>query len=124
MVGIGEKLKTSSILVVDDNPSNVLLLEALLQQEGYINVESTTRSTLVKSLYQENNYDLILLEIPSFERSSFLFKSFASFADLVLMVFKCKQSNRKKIDPMIKEINSLNLDNVKGVLNVINKKFN
>ncbi len=56
-------LKESRILVVDDNPSNVLLLEALLQQEDYHNVSSTTDPTQVKPLHQENEYDLILLDI-------------------------------------------------------------
>ncbi|MDV7340546.1 response regulator [Terasakiella sp. A23] len=56
-------LKESKILVVDDNPSNVLLLEALLQQEDYENVASTTDPTQVKGLHQENEYDLILLDI-------------------------------------------------------------
>ncbi|NVK19143.1 MAG: response regulator [Methylocystaceae bacterium] len=56
-------LKESKILVVDDNPSNVLLLEALLQQEDYQNVTSTTDPTQVKGLHQGNEYDLILLDI-------------------------------------------------------------
>lgn len=56
-------LKESKILVVDDNPSNVLLLEALLQQEDYQNVSSTTDPTTVKDLHIENDYDLILLDI-------------------------------------------------------------
>jgi putative two-component system response regulator len=56
-------LKNSKILVVDDNPSNVLLLEALLQQEDYINISSTTDSTLVKELHAAHDYDLILLDI-------------------------------------------------------------
>lgn len=56
-------LKNSKILVVDDNPSNVLLLEALLQQEDYLNVSSTTDSTVVKDLHNAHDYDLILLDI-------------------------------------------------------------
>ncbi|SCA55336.1 Response regulator receiver modulated metal dependent phosphohydrolase [Candidatus Terasakiella magnetica] len=56
-------LKDSKILVVDDNPSNVLLLEALLQQEDYHNISSTTDPTQVRSLHEENDFDLILLDI-------------------------------------------------------------
>jgi cyclic di-GMP phosphodiesterase len=56
-------LKESKILVVDDNPSNVLLLEALLQQEDYQNVASTTDPTQVRELHNKNDYDLILLDI-------------------------------------------------------------
>lgn len=56
-------LKNSKILIVDDNPSNVLLLEALLQQEDYANINSTTDSTQVQGLHREHDYDLILLDI-------------------------------------------------------------
>ncbi len=58
-----EILKEAKILVVDDNPSNVLLLEALLQQEDYHNVTSTTDPTTVRGLHDENDFDLILLDI-------------------------------------------------------------
>jgi len=58
-----EILKESRILVVDDNPSNVLLLEALLQQEDYNNVSSTTDPTQVRRLHEDNDFDLILLDI-------------------------------------------------------------
>lgn len=72
---------------------------------------------------RNSDYDLVLFETPSFEDSSYFFKNFASLSDLILMVFKCNCSSRKKIDLMIKEINSLGLSNVKGVLNVIDPKY-
>lgn len=56
-------LKNSKILVVDDNPSNVLLLEALLQQAGYLNIESTTDPTSVIARHRQEDFDLILLDI-------------------------------------------------------------
>jgi putative two-component system response regulator len=56
-------LKTSKILIVDDNPSNVLLLEALLQQEDYENVTTTTDPTEVATLHKEHDFHLILLDI-------------------------------------------------------------
>ncbi len=51
------------ILIVDDNPANVMLLEKILEQEDFSNVQSTTDSRTVKGLYQENKFDLILLDI-------------------------------------------------------------
>jgi len=57
------QLKQSHILIVDDNPANVLLLEALLNQADYKNVSSTTDPTEVAPLHQHENYDLILLDI-------------------------------------------------------------
>jgi len=43
---------TAKILIVDDEPTNVRLLERLLQATGYRNLESTTDSRRVLELYQ------------------------------------------------------------------------
>ena len=51
------------ILIVDDNASNVRLLEALLAAAGYSCVTATQDSTKVCALHQKYNYDLILLDI-------------------------------------------------------------
>lgn len=58
-----DKIKDSCILVVDDNPANVLLLEQLLEEEGYDNVLSTTDSREVVEIYQNQTVDMILLDI-------------------------------------------------------------
>ena len=56
-------LSTSKILIVDDEPANVALLEAILDQEGYSNVISTTDPRDVVGLFQTHDLDLILLDI-------------------------------------------------------------
>ncbi|SEA21875.1 response regulator receiver modulated metal dependent phosphohydrolase [Desulfuromusa kysingii] len=53
----------AKILIVDDNPSNVALLEAVLDEEEYENIYSTTDPTQVLSLYREHTFDLLLLDI-------------------------------------------------------------
>lgn len=53
----------SSILVVDDQEANVLLLERLLQETGYTNVTSTRNPREVGSLHRQHGYDLILLDL-------------------------------------------------------------
>jgi PAS domain S-box-containing protein len=53
----------ASILIVDDQKSNVLLLEEMLQQAGYIRIESTTDPDEVCRLHQNERYDLILLDL-------------------------------------------------------------
>jgi len=60
---ITDKLKDSCILVVDDKPANVLLLEQLLEEEGYRNVLSTTDSREVIDIYRDQSVDMILLDI-------------------------------------------------------------
>lgn len=51
------------ILIVDDQESNVQLLEQLLQSAGYTGVTSTTAPEEVCDLHQRNAYDLILLDL-------------------------------------------------------------
>lgn len=53
----------ASILIVDDQPTNVHLLEQLLGDAGYTNVSSTTDPVSVRKLYRDNKYDLILLDL-------------------------------------------------------------
>ena len=51
------------ILVVDDQEANVLLLQKMLADAGYVSVTSTMRSTEVCKLHRKNRYDLILLDL-------------------------------------------------------------
>jgi putative two-component system response regulator len=51
------------ILIVDDEPGNVLLLEHLLELGGYEDVHSTTDPTRVDALYGELRPDLVLLDL-------------------------------------------------------------
>ena len=60
---LDDQLKDASILVVDDEGSNVLLLKRLLQQAGYTNVRSTTDPREVVPLYNAAPPDLILLDL-------------------------------------------------------------
>src|ERR1700709_2684672 len=51
------------ILVVDNEPANVLLLERLLQRWGYENVVSTTDSSLAAALAAREPVSLVLLDL-------------------------------------------------------------
>jgi PAS domain S-box-containing protein len=53
----------ASILIVDDQESNVSLLEELLRQAGHTHVSSTTKPQEVCALHRANRYDLILLDL-------------------------------------------------------------
>src|SRR3989338_1045162 len=53
----------ASILIVDDQESNVSLLEQLLREAGYACVASTMNPQEVAALHRENRYDLILLDL-------------------------------------------------------------
>jgi PAS domain S-box-containing protein len=51
------------ILIVDDQESNVLLLESLLDSAGYTNVTNTTNPVEVCALHRKHAFDLILLDL-------------------------------------------------------------
>jgi diguanylate cyclase (GGDEF)-like protein/PAS domain S-box-containing protein len=56
-------IRRAHILVVDDEPVNVQLLEFLLKTSGYENVASTTDPRQVASLHLQHRYDLIILDL-------------------------------------------------------------
>jgi len=53
----------ASILIVDDQESNVALLEELLKQAGHTRVSSTMKPQEVCGLHRKHRYDLILLDL-------------------------------------------------------------
>ena len=53
----------AKILIVDDLPANVLLLERMLTGAGYASVASTLDPRAVSDLHQKNDYDLIVLDL-------------------------------------------------------------
>ena len=53
----------AGILVVDDNKTDVSLIERMLRSAGYTSVESTTDPKRVCELYREHRYGLILLDL-------------------------------------------------------------
>jgi PAS domain S-box-containing protein len=57
------EILNASILIVDDQESNVSLLEQLLSESGYKNVSSTMNPKEVCDLHRKNHYDLILLDL-------------------------------------------------------------
>lgn len=61
----------ASILIVDDQQANVLLLEQMLRNAGYLRITSTMDSRTVCALHQEHRYDLILLDLQMPEMDGF-----------------------------------------------------
>jgi PAS domain S-box-containing protein len=53
----------ANILVVDDLEANVILLEEMLREAGYLRVTSTMNPREVCDLHRRNGYDLILLDL-------------------------------------------------------------
>jgi putative two-component system response regulator len=57
------RLTDARILVVDDERVNVVLLERILEQDGYRNVKSVTDPTEAAALYDQFEPDLVLLDL-------------------------------------------------------------
>jgi PAS domain S-box-containing protein len=62
MIDIAEIL-SAKILIVDDQESNIQLLEQLLHGSGYTGVSSTMHPEEVCALHRKNQFDLILLDL-------------------------------------------------------------
>jgi two-component system sensor histidine kinase DegS len=62
MITSGDVLK-SSILIVDDQEANVVLLEQMLRGAGYVSLTSTRDPHQVGELHRLNHYGLILLDL-------------------------------------------------------------
>lgn len=57
------EILAASILVVDDQEANVLLLQQMLGEAGYTRVAATMDPREVCALHRRNGYDLILLDL-------------------------------------------------------------
>ena len=62
MITVSEILN-ANVLIVDDQQSNVLLLEQILRDTGYTRVASTMDPHAVAAMHRENRFDLILLDL-------------------------------------------------------------
>jgi PAS domain S-box-containing protein len=57
------EILNASILIVDDQEANVMLLEQMLRNGGYTNITTTQNPVEVLGLHQQHRYDLILLDL-------------------------------------------------------------
>lgn len=56
-------LQSATMLIVDDEPINVKLLERMLQSFGYHGLVSTTDPRTVLDLFQAHDFDLVILDL-------------------------------------------------------------
>ena len=56
-------IKTSKILIVDDEPINLIVVSELLDMDKYSNVTAIEDPYKAVDAYQQNDFDLILLDV-------------------------------------------------------------
>jgi PAS domain S-box-containing protein len=65
------EILNASILIVDDQEANVMLLEQMLRDAGYLCITTTMDPRTVCSLHSAHRYDLILLDLQMPEMDGF-----------------------------------------------------
>lgn len=60
---LADEIKNAKILVVDDEPVNILLLQRFLDKAAYTHVDTESDARNVVQRYLDNDYDLVLLDI-------------------------------------------------------------
>ncbi|NOQ65582.1 MAG: response regulator [Methyloprofundus sp.] len=68
---INKAVYQAKLLIIDDEPINIKLLEKILQRKGYINIHSTTEPKKVEALCADTEFDLFLLDIRMPEMDGF-----------------------------------------------------
>lgn len=58
-----EEIRGASIMIVDDQPANVRILEKIFAREGYSNVRATNDPRDVVGMFEESVPDLLLLDL-------------------------------------------------------------
>lgn len=65
------EILSATILIVDDQEANVMLLEQMLRNEGYSNITTTQHPREVHALHEKHRFDLILLDLQMPEMDGF-----------------------------------------------------
>src|ERR1700733_15257749 len=64
-------IQSGRVLIVDDQPSNILLLERMLRHAGFTSMRSTTDPDAVLSIFAEFQPDILLLDLHMPGRTGF-----------------------------------------------------
>lgn len=99
---LAEQIKNASILVVDDNASNVELLREILTHDGYTRIRGETDPRKVVGLCEAEHYDLLLIDVrmphmSGFELMEKLRPVFGSdYVPILVLTAQTDQETRRK----------------------------
>jgi PleD family two-component response regulator len=84
---LSEIILNAKILIIDDEITNIRLLEKILLREGYVNISLTTDSRDAVSMFADDEPDLILLDLHMPHQTGFeVMASLASLQDSTVLV--------------------------------------
>lgn len=98
MSTIRDEVRNGKILVVDDNKSNLLLLESILDIAGFHYITSTNNPCEVAELHRKYDFDLILLDyrMPDMNGLDVL-KNLPHYRNYLPVIMLTGQSDRSQI---------------------------
>ncbi|MGK9230123.1 response regulator [Inquilinus limosus] len=121
-------MRRSTILIVDDEPANVVLLERLLKREGFTRLLATTDPRRALPLFQEHPVDLVLLDLMMPELDGYaLLETFSRLIPartylpiLVLTADATLAARRRALSLGAKDFLTKPFDAVEAVLRIFN----
>ena len=121
-------LRASTILIVDDEPANVSLLERILKREGFTALISTTEPREALRLFREHPVDLVLLDLMMPDLDGFaLLETFARLIPdnsylpiLVLTADATLPTRRRALSLGAKDFLTKPFDAIEAVLRIFN----
>ncbi len=128
MIDSTDLTRRSTILIVDDEPANIALLERLLKREGFERLLSTTDPREALRLFQANAVDLVLLDLMMPDLDGFaLLETFARLIPpnsylpiLVLTADATLPARRRALSLGAKDFLTKPFDAVEALLRIFN----
>lgn len=122
-----QQCQNACILIVDDQMTNIMLLESILRNAGYTQVHSTQDPTQVMSLFKELSPDLICLDIRMPELNGFqvmgqlkIINKHAFLPILVLTSEEDRETRLRALESGAKDFLHKPFDNVEVLMRIRN----
>ncbi len=124
MIALSE-IQRAKILIVDDQPANIKLLEYMLEGAGFTSVTSTMDSREVFNLYRANEYDIVVLDLNMPHKSGFevieSLKEIENWGYLPILVVTAEPAHKlKALNAGAKDFVSKPFDNVEVLTRIRN----
>lgn len=117
--------KNKGINLKKVNPINEYIHKSYLiydREDEYVLPDFKSLEKLFMDL-KNSSYDYVFFEMPETKNNPYFFADVAAFADMICLVLKTNYSHRERITSLMTQLKKQKVENIKGVLNVMDKKF-